>query len=1445
MNILLDDFYKKYSLNQTEIAYFDNLEIEKGIFYRDEKRLFLKIKIQKTLPFNLYKQFNDFVTENILENSGFLELEISSKETDLSALEIVDYIKNLGNKRLFNINMYPQINNNKCRILLESDNDYEIFQLELNFLKTLLEKKGINYDIEIDFVDGEFDVAKDEAVVYKVINKKEENEVKEVKKYQKYKKNTIAVKLIDLTDEMNDISVIGKVFKIDNIETKTGRFFQTLYIEDESAAIIVKNSEGSRFSKEKLLGISKGKTYKFEGSYRYDNYAKDYCLFSDKIEEQEVFDDILDDAEIKRVELDIHSNRSEMDGVCDVSEFINAAFKMGHKGIALCDHMNVQAFPKAQKTVESLLKKNPDKEFKMLYGVQLNLVNERLNIVRNSTDDNLKDLEYVIFDLETTGLSTYYDYIIEFGAVIYKNGMEIDRYDFFVKPPIEIPVHIQNITNIKNSDVEKARTFGELADDLVKIFKNRVIVAHNASFDFNFVNEEFKRIGYPKLENPVIDTLDLARSLYKNRRSYRLGNLAKLLGISYDEQVAHRADYDAEVLAKVFNKIMPELLKSNIVTLNDLANHQSEDAFVKNFANHINLIVKNKKGLKDLFKLVSISHTDQLAVFGKANSKNSDSDYMAEPRIFRKTLQMYRADLLLGSSGYNGEVFESAAYKSQDDLEEAVKMYDYIEIQPLENYRHLVESGKISNIDILKDIIKRIIKTAIKFNKIVVATTDARYVAESSKIIRDVYINTPGIGGARHPLYIYDKEKRLKQITPNQKFLNTKEMKKSFSFLEDDDLIDDIVVKNTNKILDICENVKPMHKSLFPPHIENSDKLLTDIVEANAIKLYGENRDEFIDKRIKKELDAIISNGYGVVYYVSHLLVKKSNDEGYLVGSRGSVGSSIIATLAGITEVNPLPAHYRCPNCKKVEWANSSYSGYNLKDKNCDICNEKMIGDGQDIPFETFLGFEGDKVPDIDLNFSSEYQEKAHLFTREVFGKDHVFRAGTISTVAEKTAFGYVKGYCDEMNITYMSRAMKEKLSVACEGVKRTTGQHPGGIIVIPSDKDVYDFTPVQYPANALDAEWKTTHFDFNEIHDNVLKFDILGHVDPSAMKLLENISGINPKDIPMNDEKVMSIFNSSKSLGIINNIYDEVTGACGLPEFGTRFVRGILELTKPNCFSDLVQISGLSHGTDVWNNNAKDLIEQKNIKLQEVIGCRDDIMTYLIKHNLESKNAFNIMECVRKGKGLSEEQEKEMKAHNIPDWYIESCKKIKYMFPKAHAVAYVIMAIRVAWFKVYKPVHYYISFFSLRCNAFEIETMILDAQGIKNRMEEINRKKELKDPNNPISKKEIDLYDTLEISFEMACRGYKMTNIDLNLSLSKEFRINPNNPKEIIPPFTVVDGLGEAVADSIVEARNKGEFSSKEDLMSRTQISKTLKDKLEKLGVLLNLDDSNQTTLF
>ena len=1255
--------------------------------------------------------------------------------------------------------------------------------------------------------------------------------------------------LSDVHEPISDIIVEGEIFAMEEIETKKGTIIQSMSVYDGTDAIKVKRFEGRNTTREMMHEYKIGSRVRIYGRIENDNYERDLVMSVQQLEVLEK-QKVKDLAKRKRIEWHCHTLMSEMDGVCDVRQIVNYVFDLGHRGIVITDHADVQAFAKAYRDGLSCAKKDPDRHFKVGFGCEMNMVNDTMLIVRNKTDQKLEEVEYICYDLETTGLSCKYDHIIEFGAVKMKNQTVTDRIQMFIKPPVPIPGYITSKTNITNDMVRNAKSFQDACDESVEWIGDGVLVAHNATFDFHFLNEELRRIGKPLLTNTVIDTLDLARAVLPDRRAYRLGNISRYYHVPYDEEVAHRADYDAEALAGVFIYLLKDAKeRRGAVTIADLQDKvQDEDSFRKQRRSHVEVVVRNQDGMRDLYRLVTKSNTSSLAVMGKATGKEG-VDVAAEARVLRSDIQKARSNLLIGSSCLNGELFELAANGDDERLKKAMEFYDYVELQPLGNYNTLIALGSIPSVDRLKTILKRLIDCAKELNIPVIADSDAHYCTKDQKIFREVYIMSQGVGGATHPLYIRDENLRRKTKNPDQHIRLTDEMLNEFAWLNDDKLIEEIVLDNPEKLFDLIEdNIHPVPDGTFAPHIENSGDKLRAICHKTAKRMYefeGKVPDIVLD-RLDMELDNIIRNGFDVHYYIAHLLVIKSNLDGYVVGSRGSVGSSFTATMSGITEVNPLIPHYLCPHCHYSEWIDDPEvkSGFDLPDKKCPHCGAIMKGNGHNIPFQTFLGFNADKVPDIDLNFSNEYQWRAHQFIKEVFGESHAFRAGTIGTVAEKTAFGYVAGYCEKMHIDNMRKPMKEYLAAGCTNVKRTTGQHPGGIIIIPDEYVAEDFTPVQYPANDPSSAWLTTHYDFHDIHDNVLKFDILGHVDPTAMRLLQNISEVKPLDIPMNDEKTLSLFYSDDALGADPRIYKKETGAVGLPEFGTATTRRVLEETRPHHFSELVMISGLSHGTDVWAGNAEALV-QAGHPLSETIACRDDIMTYLMEKQLEPIDAFRIMEDVRKGKGLKPDYEEKMKSHNVPDWYIDSCKKIKYMFPKAHAVAYVMMAVRIAWYKVHEPTSFYIQYFTLRADAYEIETMTKGLEPIRDRMRDIQSRLSDRNAANPVSNKEKALLSTLEVCEEMVARGYRMTNVHLYKSAATQFTRDPDDPKAIVPPFTVIDGLGANVARSVEEARNKAPFLSKEDLEKRTQLSATLIKKLDMMGVTEGLSERNQLSLF
>lgn len=1149
--------------------------------------------------------------------------------------------------------------------------------------------------------------------------------------------------------------------------------------------------------------VKKGMWLKVRGSIQNDTFVRDLVMIGNDINEvtPPSRKDTAPEGE-KRVELHLHTPMSQMDAVTSVSTLISQAKKWGHKAIAVTDHAVAQSFPEAF----GAGKKN---DIKIIYGVEANLVDDGVPIAYNSAHRKLEEDTFVVFDVETTGLSAVYDTIIELAAVKVKNGEIIDRFESFANPHHPLSATIINLTGITDDLLVNAPEVEAVLKRFHTWVGDAVLVAHNASFDIGFLNVGYKNIGLPKVSNPVIDTLELGRFLYPEMKNHRLNTLAKKLNVELTQH--HRAIYDAEATGYILIKMLKDANEKGIEFHDQLNDNMGQgNAYQRARPFHCILLAQNDIGLKNLFKLVSISHINY---------------FYRVPRIPRSILQKYREGLIIGSACDKGEVFEGMMQKSPDEVEKLAEFYDYLEVHPKEVYQPLLEMELVKDEKSLEEIIANIVKLGEKLNIPVVATGNVHYLNPNDKIYRKILINSQG--GA-NPLNRHE--------LPDVHFRTTNEMLDAFAFLGKEKA-KEIVVDNTNKIADMIDHIKPIKDDLYTPKIEGAEDEMRNLSYTMARKIYGDPLPEIVEARLEKELASIIGNGFAVIYLISHKLVKKSLDDGYLVGSRGSVGSSFVATMTEITEVNPLPPHYVCPQCKHSEFFNdgSVGSGFDLPNKDCPKCGAQYKKDGHDIPFETFLGFKGDKVPDIDLNFSGEYQARAHDYTKVLFGEDNVYRAGTIGTVADKTAFGYVKAYQNDHNLQFRG-AEVERLAAGCTGVKRTTGQHPGGIIVIPDYMDVYDFSPIQFPADDRTSEWRTTHFDFHSIHDNVLKLDILGHDDPTVIRMLQDLSGIDPKSIPVDDPEVMKIFTSPEPLGVTEEQINCKTGTLGIPEFGTRFVRQMLEDTKPTTFSELLQISGLSHGTDVWLGNAQELIQNNICTLKEVIGCRDDIMVYLIYQGLESSFAFKIMESVRKGKGLTDEMEEEMRKNNVPEWYIDSCKKIKYMFPKAHAAAYVLMAVRIAYFKVHHPLWYYAAYFTVRAEDFDIEAMVKGAAAIRAKIDEIN------DKGLDASTKEKNLLTVLELALEMTERGFTFKKVDLYRSSATEFIIDGNS---LIPPFNAIPGLGTNAAYNIVKAREEGEFLSKEDLQQRGKVSKTILEYLDSQGCLESLPDQNQLSLF
>ena len=1218
-------------------------------------------------------------------------------------------------------------------------------------------------------------------------------------------KDTI-VKVTDISIDSGKIALEGEVINTDYRELKSGKYLVMFDLYDGTSTITCKAFVEAEKAKTVLSRIQAAKGLRISGTAQFDPFAKEIGVIANVIVETpgKKKQERQDLAKEKRVELHMHTQMSQMDGMTSATDLIKRAMKWGWKSIAITDHGVVQAFPEAHKL---LGRDNPD--MKIIYGVEAYLVPDKTPSVSFPKGQNI-DTEYCILDIETTGLSFRTEKITELGAVIYKNGEIIDEFECFVNPEKPIPEEVVKVTNITDDMVKDAETIETILPKFLDFIGDRIIVAHNADFDVGFIKYNAEKIGI-KLENTYIDTLRLAKDLFPDYKKYKLGIIAENLGIKVD--VAHRALDDVITLTKVFKVMQNMLIEKGAKTVEDINVLESGKADFKKLPTyHAIILAKNYVGLKNLYKLISFSHLDY---------------FYKKPRILKSIYKKYSEGLILGSACEAGELYRAiVAGKSEEEIEQIAKDYDYLEIQPIGNNMFMVRNGTVPNEEALQDINKTIVKLGEKLGKLVVATCDVHFMDPQDEIYRRILMAGQGYDDAdeQAPLYLR----------------TTNEMIEEFKYLGLDKAYE-VVVTNTNKIADMCEQISPISSEKCPPHIEGCEKQIEDIAMTRAKELYGDPLPQIVQERLDKELQSIIKNGFSVMYIIAQKLVWKSNADGYIVGSRGSVGSSFVANMTGITEVNSLPAHYRCPNCKYSDFTDYGFkNGFDLPDKECPKCGHKLDKDGMDIPFETFLGFNGDKEPDIDLNFSGEYQAKAHRYTEVIFGKGTTFKAGTIGTVADKTAFGYVKKYYEERGIP-INNAEAIRIAKGCTGIKRTTGQHPGGIIVVPKGREIYEFCPIQHPADDPNSDIITTHFDYHSIDQNLLKLDILGHDDPTVIRMLQDLTGIDPTKIQLDDKETMSIFSSTEALGVTpEQIHSEV-GSLGVPEFGTKFVRGMLVDTKPKTFDELIRISGLSHGTDVWLGNAQSLIEEGTVTLDEAICCRDDIMIYLIKKGLEPNPAFKIMETVRKGKALKDpakwaEYVQMMKEHDVPDWYIKSCEKIKYMFPKAHAAAYVTNAFRIAWFKVHKPVAYYTAYFSIRAKAFDSDVMCHGKEKVKNKMREIELM------GNAATAKDKDMYDDLEIVCEMYERGIKFLPIDLYKSDSKKFIMEEDS---IRPPLNSIPGLGTVAADSIIEARKDGKFMSIDDLRIRSKAGKSVIEMLTNAGCLEGMSQSNQMSLF
>lgn len=1228
--------------------------------------------------------------------------------------------------------------------------------------------------------------------------------------------------MIEVNTEENRLVFEGVVFDVEHKVTRTGRVLINFKMTDYTSSFSMQKWVRNEEEAQKFDIIKKNSWLRVRGNVEVNNFTRDLTMNVQDVQEVVHYErkDLMPEGE-RRVEFHAHTNMSTMDALPEVEEIVGTAAKWGHKAVAITDHGNVQSFPHGYKAAKKA-------GIQLIYGMEANIVEDRVPIVYNEVEMDLSEATYVVFDVETTGLSAIYNDLIQVAASKMYKGNIIAEFDEFINPGHPLSAFTTELTGITDDHVKNAKPLIQVLKEFQEFCKDTVLVAHNASFDVGFMNANYERHGLPKITQPVIDTLEFARNLYPEYKRHGLGPLTKRFGVALEHH--HMANYDAEATGRLLFIFIKEVAEKHGVT--DLARLNldliSPDSYKKARVKHATIYVKNQVGLKNIFKLVSLSNTQY---------------FEGVPRIPRTVLDAHREGLILGSACTEGEVFDAVVSQGVDAAVEVAKYYDFIEVMPPAIYAPLIAKEQVKDMEELHTIIKSLIEVGDRLGKPVLATGNVHYIEPEDEIYREIIVRSLG-QGAMINRTIGHGEAAQPAPLPKAHFRTTNEMLDEFAFLGED-LARKIVIENTNALAEIFEPVEVVKGDLYTPFIDKAEETVAELTYKKAFEIYGNPLPDIVDLRIEKELTSILGNGFAVIYLASQMLVHRSNERGYLVGSRGSVGSSFVATMIGITEVNPLSPHYVCGQCQYSEFiTDGSYgSGFDMPDKDCPNCGHKLSKNGQDIPFETFLGFDGDKVPDIDLNFSGEDQPSAHLDVRDIFGEEYAFRAGTVGTVAAKTAYGFVKGYERDYGKFYRE-AEVERLAQGAAGVKRTTGQHPGGIVVIPNYMDVYDFTPVQYPADDVTAEWQTTHFNFHDIDENVLKLDVLGHDDPTMIRKLQDLSGIDPNDIPMDDSDVMALFSGTDILGVTPEQIGTSTGMLGIPEFGTNFVRGMVDETHPTTFAELLQLSGLSHGTDVWLGNAQDLIKTGIADLSTVIGCRDDIMVYLMHAGLEPKMAFTIMERVRKGLWLKISEEERngyieaMKANNVPEWYIESCGKIKYMFPKAHAAAYVMMALRVAYFKVHHPIYYYCAYFSIRAKAFDIKTMGAGLDAIKRKMQEIAEKRK----NNEASNVEIDLYTTLEIVNEMWERGFKFGKLDLYRSDATEFIIDGDT---LIPPFVAMDGLGENVAKQLVRARQEGEFLSKTELRKRGGLSSTLVEKMDEMGILGNMPEDNQLSLF
>ena len=1538
MNDALTRFFNSINFKPSNEEAFKNVLIEKVVLNKKNESFTVHLNSHSLIDLKEIKKLVSCASKGINgDKKCRLVFSYESITDDDINSYISEIINNLAKKR-------PSLTSLQNTVI-EKDGEIIIIEVTSKIEESEINKEAkkicselLSYGLPELIITTRLNDDKRDEIVNEIKKSKEEVKIEDIKQEES---NIILGKHMDgevleinnLITETKKAIVEAYIFGLETVEKdgKRGPFYIfNLKISDRTNSMLAKfllfNEEEYKYVSKSL---KENNWYRFYGDVQDDQYLKDLVFNIKAIEKiPSKNESRVDDAPIKRVELHAHTMMSQMDGLTKVDlgkhtcELVSRCIDMGYRGVAITDHNGCQAFPIAYQIISGYNKKqeDPSKKFKGLYGTELTLVDDTTTIVKDPTDEKLDGNTFVVFDTETTGFNAAGgDQMIEIGAVKIKDGQIIDRFDKFINPGRHIPDNITALTEITDEMVKDAADEKTVTQEFLDWAGNLPMVAHNAKFDISFVQMAMKKYDMGEFKSTVIDTLELSRQLDQGFARHSLSALVKRYNVPFDEESHHRADYDAEGTAYVFDKMVKKLLQQNIETISDIDTKLISKEEIHKFGRtfHFNAIALNRTGLKNLFKIISLANTKY---------------FYKTARIPRSVLNELRDGLIIGSGCYESEIFIEARSKDSSDLANLIKFYDYIEVQPPEVYSHLIQTGDFKDNYELESHLRKVIDETKKNGKLIVATGDVHHFDREDKIYREIIVNQKVPGGGRHPL----AKKEIKSI-PSQHFRTTQEMLDDFAFLNNDDLIKEIVIDNPNRILDMVQEIEVIidtHGVPFSPRVRSDDgetyldckRVVTDLVydkatswygnplpfnieERIAKELYGDivytywhekldklnpdiSNDELekltfknlhesilkgydeihklveeyvinhwiaedgeqipdaVEKKVKKSLGGIIGGGFDPIYLIAQRLVKHSNDDGYIVGSRGSVGSSFVATLMGITEVNPLPAHYRCLKCQHsifndedgTPYGKNYNSGFDLPDMKCPNCGEDMKKDGQDMPFATFLGFNADKVPDIDLNFSDLNQASAHEYTKVLFGVDNVYRAGTIGTVADKTAYGFVKGYFEDKGILSTRSAEIERLAIGCTGVKRTTGQHPGGIVVVPDYKEVYDFTPYQFPADDPESPWRTTHFDYHSIEEDLLKLDILGHSDPTQLKLIQDLSHTDVNAVPFDDKDTMSIFSSTKALKVSNEEIMCPTGTLGIPEFGTSFTIGMVDEIKPTHFAELVKIAGLSHGTDVWLGNAQELIKNNIVPFSEVIGCRDDIMVYLIYNGVKPLKAFKIMEFVRKGKASKDpvtwaEHKQTMQDANIPEWFINSCQKIKYMFPKAHAAAYVMSAFRIAWYKVHMPVYFYASWFSTKATAFDIDAMIGGYDSIKDKLTEIKEK------GYDATNKEVGASESLNVALEMAARGIKVAPFDLYKCKGLTFGVDDDNT--LLPSFVTIDGLGETVAMNIENEAKKGEFISIEDFQSRCKVSQTLIDKMTGMGIFKGMPESSQLSLF